>query len=464
MVNAVWLCGLVTYFLGNVFFFAALSFAPASLCAALLATVVVVNAIFARAILKERLQRCDYHGAALIGAGIALAAANAPYVTVSYDAEQVTHLWADARSVVYFSTLFVLIVALALLVHRHEALVAARSKATKVMAEQRATYIDGIQVPRTRPCDTSPRALAEAAEGMCRAGATLMSAASCKGHDAAAEGAIELQRPNGSSQQQPPLPQQQPSHRAGSQPPCSPPASPPPEVGLRTPATGAGGGFGGGNAATNKESWLSQTMPFAYPVVLGSLETLVQMFQKGASSMLYLTLTEGRSQLCHGAFWVLWLLLAVVSVLVIWWLRKGLSHLEASRLLPIEYGTVTSTSIIGGLVIYQEYRFVATHNLINMMGGIILICLGCGLVGRRKTIKKRFDPGYQFNHQVIPAAQQHLFRHMGRLTGWGVYNQSILDTLPDPELTTVSRMPTRSGLGHPDPELTAVEAEVGEHV
>lgn len=68
--NAVWFAGLLTYFLGNVIFFGALSLAPASLCAALLATVVVVNAALSRLLLKERLQRCDYHGGALICFGV----------------------------------------------------------------------------------------------------------------------------------------------------------------------------------------------------------------------------------------------------------------------------------------------------------------------------------------------------------------------------------------------------------
>ena len=36
------------------------------------------------------------------------------------------------------------------------------------------------------------------------------------------------------------------------------------------------------------------------------------------------------------------------------------------------------------------------------MLGILLIVCGCGLVGRRKTIKKHLDPGYHFNHHYLP--------------------------------------------------------------
>ena len=75
---------------------------------------------------------------------------------------------------------------------------------------------------------------------------------------------------------------------------------------------------------------------------------------------------------------------------------------QASRLLPIEYGTVTSMSIVGGLVIYNERRWVSTLNVWLIFFGIGLILLGCGLVGRRKTIKKKFDPGYIAMHQYLP--------------------------------------------------------------
>ena len=169
-------------------------------------------------------------------------------------------------------------------------------------------------------------------------------------------------------------------------------------------------GFGGGDVvAPRKRSWLDELMPFAYPVILGCLETLVQMCQKAASSMAFLTIS-GQSQLCHPNFWIAWLLLASLTVLVIWWLRKGLSHLEASRLLPIEYGTVTSTAILGGLIIFQEHRFVSTFHLWMMLGGILLICIGCALVGRRKTIQKKFDVGYKFNHEVLPRIKEEIAR------------------------------------------------------
>lgn len=73
-----------------------------------------------------------------------------------------------------------------------------------------------------------------------------------------------------------------------------------------------------------------------------------------------------------------------------------------TRLLPVEYGAVTSTSVIGGLVIYQEHKFVSSSDLACMGLGVLLICLGCALVGRRKTIKRRYMPGHVVSERCMP--------------------------------------------------------------
>ena len=91
--SAVWLTGLIVYFLGNVVYTAALAYAPASLCAALMATVVVANAVIGRVLLKETLMMCDYQGGVLIGIGIALTAAYAPHALVRYDAGLLSQLF-----------------------------------------------------------------------------------------------------------------------------------------------------------------------------------------------------------------------------------------------------------------------------------------------------------------------------------------------------------------------------------
>ena len=66
----VWLGGWGIYISGNGIFFIAVSLAPATLCSALLATVVIFNAFISRALLGERLALCDLQGGLAIGLGI----------------------------------------------------------------------------------------------------------------------------------------------------------------------------------------------------------------------------------------------------------------------------------------------------------------------------------------------------------------------------------------------------------
>jgi len=197
---------------------------------------------------------------------------------------------------------------------------------------------------------------------------------------------------------------------------------------------------------------------------------------KGISSMTLLTL-GGESQLCHATYWVLIVMLCLFSVCVIWWLRKGLSHLAASRLLPVEYGTVTSTSIVGGLVIYQERRFVGPLNLYMMMVGILLILLGCALVGRRKTIKKHYDPGHQILHKYLPQARDQLqeqlvrrhiikARKLGHVGGSTPRRAKRTPTSPrlalcNPAAATSSRVPSTASLRHAGAVTGEVRVTIG---
>ena len=80
----------------------------------------------------------------------------------------------------------------------------------------------------------------------------------------------------------------------------------------------------------------------------------------------------------------------------------------------MEYGTVTSTSILSGLVIYQERHYVSSFDVWMMACGILLILLGCALVGRRKTIKKKFDPGLIIANKYLPHAREQLARHTSK--------------------------------------------------
>ena len=360
--------------------------------------------------------------------GIAVTSVYAPYEQVPYDAVAVTALLADAYGALYTAFLVFVIITLAILVLHHE-----RSADARRALRQQA-YIDGVQVPRTRPLPVPAPASNPQVTGLSK-------------RDSRDDGAVgvELATPletvnvvdrsehrdaSVGSQPRSKL-RYHPSH-SGTSPPPSPPSdgmvAPPTccpslnaakgssagALGATTCAstlkcgqcsgcsrmnTGHDSGLGagiptshdnktragptvhvqpgsignnqtGGQASTPEDatvSCLTQVMPFAYPVILGTLETLVQMAMKGMclkawsgikghsrspacafvhsafSSMTLLTY-DGESQLCHPAYWITLASLFGLTACVIWWLRKGLLHLPASRLLPVEYGTVTSTS------------------------------------------------------------------------------------------------------------------------
>ena len=259
--DAVWFCGLSIYFSANVLYTIALVFAPASLCATLMATIVPINAVSSRLILGEVLQVVDVQGGLLISAGISCAAYAAPYTTDTYDAAAMQSLADEPDAVACFGVMVGIVVSLATVVLAHE---------------------------------------------------------------------------HGCS--------------------CS---------------------FAG-------------AMPFAYPVVVGLLESLVQVAQKGGSSMLALALSgevSTASQLEAPVFWLTIGVWVGTSVLVVWWLRKGLRNLEASRLLPIEYGTFTAASVVAGLVVYNEAQYVSTQHRWLMAAGVVLVACGCALVGSRRAIR-----------------------------------------------------------------------------
>lgn len=444
--HAVWLAGLTVYFGGNGVFVLALAFTPASLAAALMATIVVANAALSRCVLHEELRRCDYHGGALILGGIAVTGWYAPAEVVSYDAPALARLLSPTSNPFGFGYLLVLVLsvtALAVLVVRHEAahradiqpLRAATPAAVDAFGEGGACSCRGEPAacsPSTLESGRCPAATAIAlsATPASAPAATALSAAapsaSAPSAAAIAAAAAAVPRPSSAAAAAAASPASAAAApataaaawlavlpRAGCAAEVSAPsmAAVPAAAsagGLRTASpqvTGSPSPVRGAAEGAASTSRLESAMPFAYPIVVGGLETLVQMCMKGGSSMLALT-AVGDSQLCFAFFWVVLLAWALLSLAAIYWLRKGLVHLPASRLLPIEYGTVTTTSVLGGLVVYQEHKYVPVSPNLSVMGfGIGLICVGCALVGRRKTLKRKYMP-HQLGRQAVRQGAQ----------------------------------------------------------
>lgn len=201
--SSLWFVGLCIYFFANVLYTFGLVYAPASLCATLMAAIIPINALTSRLILGETLELVDVQGGICITVGITLAAYAAPYTSDSYTASQLRILFLEPDCLEVLSGLCAVLCLLMVVVLCYERL--------------RAT----------------PRA---------------------------------------------------------TDPSRAKPAYPP--------------------------SALAACMPFCYPVVVGLLESLVQVAQKGGSSMVALT-AAGDSQM-GATFWAFLAAWALLSLVVVW--------------------------------------------------------------------------------------------------------------------------------------------------
>ena len=146
----------------------------------------------------------------------------------------------------------------------------------------------------------------------------------------------------------------------------------------------SGGGASAPGAPRSAGTLLSILAPFAYPIVVGSIESLQQLCLIAVSRMFYRSL-DGESQFCFATFWVVLTLLVVMILGQVWWLRKALLNLEVTRVLPIEYGTVASLSILGSIIFFQEGLFIPPNYGFAIAVGILLIAVGCAQVGSRSS-------------------------------------------------------------------------------
>lgn len=120
--TAVWAGGWVIYVCGNGVYTFAVTLAPATLCSALLGTVVVWNGLIARLLLGERLVECDYHGGVLILSGIGLAQAFGPEDSVEHTAPEFVALFGSPAGQAYTACIFLALPTLAFLILWHERL------------------------------------------------------------------------------------------------------------------------------------------------------------------------------------------------------------------------------------------------------------------------------------------------------------------------------------------------------
>ena len=104
----------------------------------------------------------------------------------------------------------------------------------------------------------------------------------------------------------------------------------------------------------------------------------------------------------------------VSGLATLFWLRVVYVRYETTLALPIEYGTFTAVSVLAGLVCYDEARYVSSRHRMLMAGGVLLVILGCALVGSRRALRLKCC-GASCTSEEEEAAVQHASRVRGVL-------------------------------------------------
>jgi hypothetical protein len=118
-------------------------------------------------------------------------------------------------------------------------------------------------------------------------------------------------------------------------------------------------------------------MQVVYPAVLGTFESLVQISLKCSVSFA----TYWWEDMTHPMVFVMIFVLIFASVMTVQWLKKVYSHFETTDCLGIEYGCVTTISVIAGLTYFDEAQYCTRISvmvdILLIVAAILLIGLGC---------------------------------------------------------------------------------------
>ena len=345
---AVWGMGWGIYFTGNMFYTYAVTLAPATLCSALMGTIVVWNGIIARILLGERLVVCDYHGGFLILIGIALAQAWGPTTSVDHDAVQLNALFEEPTGIAYLVFTIVLLLGLLTMLLWHERLVYA---VREIERDEYGRRITGS--PLSSPIRVNRKRFSESPSPS-------PVQANRKSLNQEVELTVLEDKVSG------PLPSSD-SEGSNTIPRRYTLAS----LDRVLPKRGCA-------------RYRLIFMPFAYPMVVGVIESLMTVCLVAASRLFYRSL-DGDSQISFPIFWIMGCSLICLMGGQVWWLRKALLNLPVSRVLPIEYGLVSALTMLGGVFFFQEWVYVPEGGGWAISGGIVLMLVGCVLVGLRWT-------------------------------------------------------------------------------
>ena len=352
---AIWGGGWGIYLAGLGLYNPAIILAPATLCSALLATVVVWNVLISRVLFKQIIETCDIHGGVLIMAGVFLTNWFGPQASSVYSAADLDDLFLYPGGVAFLAVTLGVTLVLALL----------------VLANERADRLSGVAAKYAHKDDV--------------AAADAGGAASSSDGSAQTGSHKKKKAENGASHLVPAATHAAALHASNLE--------------LES-AAGTQGSPAAAPAAKASAGWRAALMPFAYPMVVGAIESLGTLCMAPSARMIY-SQAAGVNQLCYAVFYLVPIAGVCCFLAQVWWLRKALLHLEVSRQLPVEYGTVSTISVLGFLIFFREGQYVTAEQGAAIAGGIALIVLGCGLIGSRRT----------------PVPQLHCWLRVRRLSG-----------------------------------------------
>ena len=146
------------------------------------------------------------------------------------------------------------------------------------------------------------------------------------------------------------------------------------------------GSLAGANASSRRPSpMLEATMAVVYPMSLGLLEGVTQNTVKALTAIWFSCKEKAWPSCClaSGWTWAFFVVFCSIGMLTVIWLRIVYTRFETTTGLPIEYGTVQLCSVLGGLLLYQEYTFLDPHQMVLITVGLSIVLLGVAFSSRK---------------------------------------------------------------------------------
>lgn len=161
----------------------------------------------------------------------------------------------------------------------------------------------------------------------------------------------------------------QPSRQASQQPQQQPPPKRPP----RTPR----------REKPPPPKWLDRFMVLLAPVAVALQEGFGSIIAKSLASIVWnqviFNTSGGSASVNTPFFYVLWVVVVVLTVTSAAFLKVVYGRYEASTALPIEYGTVHFAQILAGVLFFEEYKAMAVEQFLLAALGLSVVLFGVGL-------------------------------------------------------------------------------------